>query len=520
MQLDLDLICSPKEAANEELLLPIALAKAKISKSKFKGHFILRRSIDARKNPIKINLRLRLFIDEEPSLAEMTSLNYKDVKDQKRVLIIGCGPAGMFAALRCIELGMKPIIIERGKNVKDRRRDLKSINRDHLVNPESNYCFGEGGAGTYSDGKLYTRSKKRGSVKRVLDILVQHGATHEILIDAHPHIGTNKLPKVVEAMREKILEFGGEILFNTRMEDFIIEKNKIKGIVDQDSKIHKGEALILATGHSARDVFELLHQKNIKIEAKPFAMGVRVEHPQELIDKIQYHGFPRGDVLPAASYKLVEQVDNRGVYSFCMCPGGFIVPAATGSKELVVNGMSPSKRDNKFANSGIVVAVELSDLKDYEKYGPLAGLKYQQEVEQKIWEAGGSDQTAPAQKLTDFVKGKISKDLNPSSYIPGLKSVAMHEILPKPISDRLRKGFMKFGAKMKGYYSNEANIIGIESRTSSPVKIPRKPISLNHPEILNLFPCGEGAGYAGGIVSAGIDGERCAEAIKELLTQS
>lgn len=520
MQLDLDLICSPEEAATEELLLAIALAKANISKSNFKGHFVLRRSIDARKNPIKINLRLRLFIDEEPCLPEMTNLDYREVGKEKRILIIGCGPAGMFAALRCIELGMKPIIIERGANVKDRRRDLKSINRDHLVNPESNYCFGEGGAGTYSDGKLYTRSKKRGSVKRILDILVQHGATREILIDAHPHIGTNKLPKVVEAMREKILEFGGEIHFNTRMDDLIIEGDKIKGIVDQEKRIHHGKALILATGHSARDVFELLHGKNIKIEAKPFAMGVRVEHPQELIDKIQYHGFPRGEVLPAASYKLVEQVDNRGVYSFCMCPGGFIVPAATDCKELVVNGMSPSKRDNKFANSGIVVAVELADLKNYKKYGPLAGLKYQQEVERKVWEAGGSDQTAPAQKLTDFVKGEISIDLNPSSYMPGLKSVAMHDLLPKAISDRLRKGFMKFGAKMKGYYSDQANVIGIESRTSSPVKIPREIKTLNHPEILNLFPCGEGAGYAGGIVSAGIDGERCAEAVKELLTGS
>lgn len=520
MQLDLDLICSPEEASNEKLLLPIALSKANINVKDFKGHYILRRSIDARKNPIKINLRLRLFIDEEPSLPEMIELNYNNVEGKKRVLIIGCGPAGMFAALRCIELGMKPIIIERGKNVKDRRRDLKSINRDHLVNPESNYCFGEGGAGTYSDGKLYTRSKKRGSVKRILDILVQHGATREILIDAHPHIGTNKLPQVVEAMRERILEFGGEILFNTRMEDLIIEENQIKGIVDQNKIIHKAEALILATGHSARDVFELLYAKKIKIEAKPFAMGVRVEHPQELIDKIQYHGFPRGEVLPAASYKLVEQVDKRGVYSFCMCPGGFIVPAATGTEELVVNGMSPSKRDNKFANSGIVVAIELEDLKDYQQYGPLAGLKYQQDVEQKIWAAGGSDQTAPAQKLTDFVRGNISSSLNPSSYMPGLKSVAMHEILPKPISDRLRKGFMKFGEKMRGYYSPEANVIGIESRTSSPVKIPRDPKTLSHPEIANLFPCGEGAGYAGGIVSAGIDGERCAEAIQELLAQN
>lgn len=517
MQVDLDLICSPEEASNDDLLLTIAFAKSSTQASSYRGHFILRRSIDARKNPVKINLRIRLFLDEEPSLPELLNLDYKNVEDQKRILIIGCGPAGMFAALRCIELGLKPIIIERGKNVKDRRRDLKSINRDHKVNPESNYCFGEGGAGTYSDGKLYTRSKKRGSVNRILDILVQHGATREILIDAHPHIGTNKLPKVVQAMRERILEFGGEIHFNTKMVDLQIENNLITGIIDQNQNFHQAEGLILATGHSARDVFELLYHKKIKIEAKPFAMGVRVEHPQELIDKIQYHGFERGEVLPAASYKLVEQVENRGVYSFCMCPGGFIVPAATGSEELVVNGMSPSKRDNKFANSGIVVAIELEDLEEYKKYGPLAGLKYQQELEEKVWKNGGEDQTAPAQKLTDFVKGRISTELNPSSYMPGLKSVALHEILPKPISDRLRKGFMKFGDKMRGYYSDKANVIAIESRTSSPVKIPRDPKSLHHPQIKNLFPCGEGAGYAGGIVSAGIDGERCAEAISKML---
>lgn len=517
MQIDVDVVCSPEEANSSELLLPILKAKSRMDLSDLQGHYILRKSIDARKNPVKVNLRARLFLGEAPSTPELTSLNYTHVEDKTRVLIIGCGPAGMFAALRCIELGLKPIIIERGKNVKDRRRDLKAINRDHTVNPESNYCFGEGGAGTYSDGKLYTRSKKRGSVKRVLDILVKHGAVEDILIDAHPHIGTNKLPKVVENMRESIIEFGGKIHFNTRMDDLIIKNNQITGVKTQNGDIIEGEALILATGHSARDIFELLHKKDILIEAKPFAMGVRAEHSQDLIDKIQYHGYPRGDTLPAASYKLVEQIQNRGVYSFCMCPGGFIVPAATGTNELVVNGMSPSKRDNKFANSGIVVAIELEDLKEYQKFGPLAGLHYQKEVEQAVWKAGGSDQTAPAQRLTDFVKSKLSNTLNDSSYIPGLKSAPMHEILPKPIARRLQEGFIKFGQKMKGYHSEEANIVGIESRTSSPVKIPRERDTLQHPQIKNLFPCGEGAGYAGGIVSAGIDGERCAEAVYALV---
>ena len=512
----MDLVCSPEEAADKSRLFSL-IQTLSPEEENIKGYYILRRSIDARKNPIKTNLRVRVFINEKPAPPEMGTYIYKNVEQAKRVLIIGCGPAGMFAALRCLELGLKPIIIERGKDVQNRRRDLKAINRDNIVNPDSNYCFGEGGAGTYSDGKLYTRSKKRGSVKRILDILVNHGAVEDILIDAHPHIGTNKLPKVVEAMRNTIVEFGGEIHFNTRMMDLIIKNGKIKSIVNQHGDHFDGEAIILATGHSARDVFELLHTKEILLEAKPFAMGVRVEHPQELIDKIQYHGYPRGETLPAASYKLVEQVQKRGVYSFCMCPGGFIVPAATAQNELVVNGMSPSKRDNKFANSGIVVAIELEDVKKYHKYGALAGLQYQKEVEKLVWEAGGKTQVAAAQRLTDFGKGKLSKTLNDSSYIPGLKSSPMHEILPKPIANRLREGFVKFGQKMHGYYTSEANIVGIESRTSSPVKIPRNRETLQHPQIANLFPCGEGAGYAGGIVSAGIDGERCAEAVYNLI---
>lgn len=515
---EIQLVCSPQEAASQFIYTRLFAQKAGTSVYDIKGIQLLNRSIDARSRNIKVLLKGRLFIGEEPQPREILKPDYKDVSNGRRVLIIGCGPAGMFAAMRCIELGLKPIIIERGKDVQSRRRDLKAINRDHKVNPESNYCFGEGGAGTYSDGKLYTRSKKRGSVQRVLDILVNHGAVEDILIEAHPHIGTNKLPKVVEAMRETILEYGGEIHFDTRMDDLIIKGNHIKGIRTQHGDVIEAEALILATGHSARDVYELLDRKNIFMEAKPFAMGVRVEHPQELINRIQYHGNDN-EFLPAASYKLVEQVQNRGVYSFCMCPGGFIVPAATAVDELVVNGMSPSKRDNQFANSGIVVAIELSDLRKYEKHGALAGLAYQREVEQAVWKAGGSDQTAPAQKLTDFVKGKSSQSLNETSYMPGLNSVRMDELLPSPIADRLRQAFPKFGQKMKGYFTDEANIVGIESRTSSPVRIPRKRDTLQHPQLDNFFPCGEGAGYAGGIVSAGIDGENCAEAVLEYLSK-
>ncbi|HLT32851.1 MAG TPA: hypothetical protein VKZ98_03590, partial [Aquaticitalea sp.] len=427
--------------------------------------------------------------------------------------IIGFGPAGMYAALRCIELGFKPIVLERGKNVQDRRRDLKAINQDHFVNEDSNYCFGEGGAGTYSDGKLYTRSLKRGDVRRIFENLVFHGATDQILVDAHPHIGTNKLPKVVQNIRETILKYGGEIHFDSRVIDFIIENNKIKAIQVQDGKELASHRVILATGHSARDIFYLLHKKNIQLEAKSFAMGVRVEHPQHIIDSIQYScANERDKLLPAAAYSLVEQVNERGVYSFCMCPGGFIVPAATANGEVVVNGMSPSKRNNQFANSGIVVEINAdTDLFKYEKYGVLKALEYQKDLERLAFTAGGRNQTAPAQRLTDFVEGILSSDLNSTSYQPGLKSAPLHSLLPKFIGSRLRTGFKVFGQKMRGYYTEEANVVGVESRTSSPVSIPRNAL-LEHPQIKGLFPCGEGGGYAGGIVSAAMDGERCAEA--------
>jgi uncharacterized FAD-dependent dehydrogenase len=419
--------------------------------------------------------------------------------------------------LRLIELGIKPIIFERGKDVQARRRDLAAINKDQIVNPDSNYCFGEGGAGTYSDGKLYTRSKKRGDVNRILEILVAHGAKEEILYDAHPHIGTNKLPKLIEEIRKSIIEAGGEIHFNTRIVDFIIEDDSIKGVVDQNGQKIKGESVILATGHSARDIFELLHQRKIQIEAKPFALGVRVEHDQNLIDRVQYHcSVDRGPYLPASSYALVHQAKingrDRGVFSFCMCPGGFIVPAATAPGEIVVNGMSPSRRDSRYANSGIVVAVEMNDFKDYNKYGPLAGMYFQSDIEKRACKIAGGTQIAPAQRLADFVDGKVSSSLLETSYQPGLASVDMKAVLPEFITNALRQGFKNFGTKMKGYLTNEAQIVGVESRTSSPVKIPRDKESLEHPQIKNLYPCGEGAGYAGGIVSAAMDGERCAEA--------
>ncbi|WP_430408921.1 NAD(P)/FAD-dependent oxidoreductase [Kordia sp.] len=502
-----------EEETQDAIVLQKVVKQLRIDKDEVSGIKVLRKSIDARKPLIIFNYKVAVYINEALPEASEYVFEYKDVSNAKEIHIVGFGPAGMYAALRCIELGFKPIVLERGKNVQDRRRDLRAINQEHFVNEDSNYCFGEGGAGTYSDGKLYTRSLKRGDVRRIFENLVYHGATDQILVDAHPHIGTNKLPKIVQNIRETILKFGGEVHFETRVTDFVIKENKIQAIQLLDGREMIANRVILATGHSARDIYKLLHKHEIALKAKSFAMGVRVEHPQEIIDNIQYHCTgERNELLPAAAYSLVHQVGDRGVYSFCMCPGGFIVPAATANGEVVVNGMSPSRRNNQFANSGIVVEINVDkDLYKYEKYGVLKGLEFQKDLEKLAFTAGGRSQVAPAQRLTDFVEGKLSTDLNSTSYQPGLKSAPLHSLLPKPIGGRLRKGFAAFGQKMNGYYTDQANIIGVESRTSSPVNIPRKE-NLEHPEVEGLFPCGEGGGYAGGIVSAAMDGERCAEA--------
>ncbi|MDW5287392.1 NAD(P)/FAD-dependent oxidoreductase [Formosa sp. PL04] len=502
-----------EESKFQDTLLWKSAKMLDLQKEKISGIKVLRKSIDARKPAIIFNYKVAVYINEPLPETSSYTFDYKDVSKAKPVHIIGFGPAGMYAALRCIELGFKPIVLERGKNVQDRRRDLKAINQDHFVNEDSNYCFGEGGAGTYSDGKLYTRSLKRGDVRRIFENLVFHGATDQILVDAHPHIGTNKLPKVVTNIRETILKHGGEVHFETRVTDFTITNNKIQAIQLLNGEELTANRVILATGHSARDIFYLLDKKKVVIEAKSFAMGVRVEHPQHIIDSIQYHCTgDRSELLPAAAYSLVQQVNGRGVYSFCMCPGGFIVPAATANGEIVVNGMSPSKRNNEFANSGIVVEINAdTDLYKYEQFGALKALEYQKDLEKLAFTSGGRSQVAPAQRLTDFVEGRLSSDLNSTSYQPGIKSVPLHSLLPKLIGKSLRKGFESFGQKMKGYYTAEANVIGVESRTSSPVSIPRND-KLEHPQIEGLFPCGEGGGYAGGIVSAAMDGERCAEA--------
>lgn len=516
MKKDLRLVLLPEIAYDAVRLHEYVRAELQLKPSDKLEVRPLKRSIDARSRQVKINLEVQVFVNELPEETNWKR-EYPDVSKSQSVIVVGAGPAGMFAALRLIELGFKPILIERGKDVKARRRDLAAINKDHIVNPESNYCFGEGGAGTYSDGKLYTRSKKRGDVRRVLEILVAHGSTTEILVDTHPHIGTNKLPLVVENLRKSILDAGGEVHFDTRVDDFILKNGEMKGVICSTGKSFEGIGVILATGHSARDIFELLHRRNIHIEAKPFALGVRIEHSQSLIDSIQYHCEDRGPYLPASSYALVEQVPyhniERGVFSFCMCPGGFIVPAATAPGEIVVNGMSPSRRDSEFSNSGIVVAVELDELKEYRDKGAFACLDFQRKVEQQAWLAGGKTQTAPAQRMMDFTKKKTSSSLLRTSYQPGLLSVEMGEVLPPMIAERLRTAFIGFGKKMKGYLTNEAQIVGVESRTSSPVHIPRSRETLEHVQVKRLFPCGEGAGYAGGIVSAAMDGERCAEQV-------
>lgn len=511
MPQELQLQVLPEVAATADLLTQHVAKQLNCSVKDVQHVTILKRSIDARQRTVKVNLKVAVFFADEDVVHRRIDFPvYKNVKDAPRVIVVGAGPAGYFAALQLIELGVKPIVVERGKDVRSRRRDLRAINIEHIVNPDSNYCFGEGGAGTYSDGKLYTRSKKRGDVNRILELLVAFGATQDILVEAHPHIGTNKLPKIMQDMRLKILEFGGEVLFDTRVVDFIVKDNEIQGVVVNEGDIIEAKKVILATGHSARDIYELLDRKDIFIEAKPFALGVRAEHEQSLIDKIQYSCDYRGEYLPPAPYSIVKQVNGRGMYSFCMCPGGVIAPCATAPGEVVTNGWSPSKRDRTTANSGIVVELKLEDFKPFEKFGALAGMEYQKAIEQKAFLLAGETQRVPAQRMVDFSQGKVSSSIPKTSYVPGTTSIELGEVFPNYLTDIMRQGFQEFGKSMKGYFTNEAILHAPESRTSSPVRIPREENTLEHPQIKGLYPCGEGAGYAGGIVSAAIDGEKCA----------
>ncbi len=519
MRKEIEISLLPAKAFSYDAQLIEAAAKLNIHPADITSVVIKRRSVDARKRQPLYSLLADVFINETPH-AESRETVYNPITGNKKVIVVGFGPAGMYAALRLIELNIKPIVIERGKDVQSRRRDLKTLLQNFEVNPDSNYCFGEGGAGAYSDGKLYTRSSKRGNIKKTLNILVQHGASDDILIDSHPHIGSNKLPKIVQSIRETVLRCGGEINFNSRVTDFIIEDDTIKGVQVNDSDEFLADALILAAGHSARDIYYLLHKKNILIEPKPFAMGVRIEHPQQLINEIQYHSKSFDKNLPAATYSLACNIGERGVYSFCMCPGGIIVPAATAPGEVVVNGMSVSRRDSMFANSGFVVAIGEKDWQKYSNSHPFSGLLLQQELEQLAFELAGGTQKAPAQLVSDFIKGKTSRTLPDSSYIPGLTAAPLHEKLPDFITKNLKEALFVFDKKMRGYNSSDALLVGVESRTSSPVRIPRVRETSMHAEIKGLFPAGEGAGYAGGIVSAAIDGENCADGAAEFLNNN
>ncbi|MXN92009.1 FAD-binding protein [Flavobacterium sp. Sd200] len=513
MPRELQIQVAPPVAAQQQLLTAHVAQLMQVKPADIKHIAIIKRSIDARQKAIKINLKVAVYYNEEYVEKPVPLPDYKDVSNAPEVIIVGAGPAGLFAALQLIEIGLKPIVLERGKDVQERRRDLKAINRDHVVHEDSNYCYGEGGAGTYSDGKLYTRSKKRGDVDRILQLFVAFGASDEILVEAHPHIGTNKLPKIIASMREKIIEFGGKVLFNTRVTDILVKNSEVQGVVIQNGDTIEAKKVILATGHSARDIFELLDRKKIYIEAKPFALGVRAEHPQNLIDSIQYScdfNTGRGEFLPPAPYAIVKQVNGRGMYSFCMCPGGVIAPCATSPGEVVTNGWSPSKRDQETANSGIVVELKLEDFAPFAKYGALAGMEFQKSIEQQAWRLAGETQRVPAQRMVDFTQSKISSDIPKTSYVPGTTPVELGKVFPGFLTQTLRQGFVDFGKSMRGYLTNEAILHAPESRTSSPVRIPRDPETLQHVQIKGLYPCGEGAGYAGGIISAAIDGEKCA----------
>lgn len=508
---------TPSAAADETTIKKIAASLAGIDVTAVSSLRVIKRSVDARKKNIRINLTVEVFSEKDSALPEITPFNPVDVSLKQEVIIVGAGPAGLFAALRLIELGLRPVIIERGRDVSSRKKDIALISREQIVNPDSNYCFGEGGAGTYSDGKLYTRSKKRGDNTRVLELLCLHGANENIMYEAHPHLGTDKLPGIITEIRKSILEAGGQFILEKKVIDFLINGDTINGVVTSDNEQFKSKHIILATGHSARDIYEICKKRGVELEMKPFAMGVRVEHPQELIDRIQYHGNSRGEYLPASSYYLAKQIDGRGVYSFCMCPGGFIVPSATAQEEVVVNGMSPSERNSPYANSGIVVEIKPEDLIKYSSSGEMAGLEFQKELEREAWKNGGHTQRAPAQRLADFVSGDSSGSLPKVSYFPGVTSSPLHSWMPKAIGRRLRDGFRLFGQLMNGYLTNDAVVLGVESRTSSPVRIPRDPEKLHHIRISGLYPCGEGSGYSGGIVSSAVDGMRAAEAIAKKL---
>ncbi len=504
---------APEAAADINAVRKIVTNVTKRPASSIGRIRIIKKSVDARQKNIKINLTVDVFMEGEALPDLYNPFKIRDVSGSREVIVIGAGPAGLFAALRLIELGMRPVILERGRDVSVRKRDIARISREHIVNPDSNYCFGEGGAGTYSDGKLYTRSKKRGDNVRVLELLCFHGADENILYEAHPHLGTDKLPGIISSIRHSIEQAGGLILFEKRVTGFIRGTGGIEGVITFGNETYRSSEIILATGHSARDIYELLYSQGIKLEAKSFALGVRVEHPQDLIDRIRYHGNPRGSYLPAAAYNIARQVDNRGVYSFCMCPGGFIVPSATSQEEVVVNGMSPSGRNSLYANSGVVVEIHPEDLYEYSQYAELAGMMFQIAAEHEAWERGGKTQTAPAQRLADFVAGKLSTTLPKVSYFPGVASSPLHEWLPLHVTKRLQEGFRHFGDNMKGYLTNDAVVVGVESRTSSPLRIPRDPVTLQHTGVEGLFPCGEGSGYAGGIVSSAVDGFNTAEAV-------